>query len=263
MKTKAACDATGLTRKSLLLYEEKGLIAPEKRWSNGREYREYSEEIIRELRQIAVLRKAWFTMDEIRRMKERPEEMPEIFGAYYQWLLAQREELEELLKAAEDLRRTVTLYERRDGVLTDVTEGGEVYGHIAPKGSSYTAGGAGLYATAEDYDHFAHMLAADGEWHGRRILKEETVRQMRTDAKPGQFGGGAVWGLGMMIRQDPSAIGSACPAGAYGWSGAFGTHFVIDPSDGTSFVWVTNRTDLNGSGSYISAKMEELVFGKE
>ena len=106
MKTKAACDATGLTRKSLLLYEEKGLITPEKRWSNGREYREYSEENIRELRQIAVLRKAWFTMDEIRRMKERPEETPEIFGAYYQWLLAQREELEELLKAAEDLRRT-------------------------------------------------------------------------------------------------------------------------------------------------------------
>ena len=106
MKTKAACDATGLTRKSLLLYEEKGLITLEKRWSNGREYREYSEENIRELRQIAVLRKAWFTMDEIRRMKERPEETPEIFGAYYQWLLAQREELEELLKAAEDLRRT-------------------------------------------------------------------------------------------------------------------------------------------------------------
>ena len=106
MKTKAACDATGLTRKSLLLYEKKGLITSEKRWSNGREYREYSEENIRELRQIAVLRKAWFTMDEIRRMKERPEETPEIFGAYYQWLLAQREELEELLKAAEDLRRT-------------------------------------------------------------------------------------------------------------------------------------------------------------
>ncbi len=162
----------------------------------------------------------------------------------------------------EDLRRTVTLYERRNGVLEDVTERGEVYGHIAPKGSSYTAGGAGLYATAEDYDHFAHMLAADGEWRGHRILKEETVRQMRTDAAFGKFGSGAVWGLGMMIRQTPSEIGSACPAGAYGWSGAFGTHFVIDPSDGTSFVWVTNRTDLNGSGSYISAKMEELVFGE-
>ena len=94
-----------------------------------------------------------------------------------------------------------------------------------------------------------------------RILKAETVRMMREEALLRKSGGAAVWGLGMMIRERPGEMGSACPPGAYGWSGAFGTHFVIDPSDGTSFVWVTNRTDLNGSGSYISAKMEELVFG--
>ena len=161
----------------------------------------------------------------------------------------------------EVFRRVVTLYERRNGVLTDVTAEAEVYGHIAPKGSSYTAGGAGLYSTAEDYDRFAHMLAAEGERRGARILKAETVRMMREEALLRKSGGAAVWGLGMMIRERPGEMGSACPPGAYGWSGAFGTHFVIDPSDGTSFVWVTNRTDLNGSGSYISAKMEELVFG--
>ena len=106
MKTKAVCQATGLTRKALLLYEEKGLLVPEKRWSNGREYREYSEENLQELRQIATLRKAWFTIDEIRRMKDNPEETPGIFQSYYQWLLAQKEELDELLLAAEDLRKT-------------------------------------------------------------------------------------------------------------------------------------------------------------
>ncbi len=106
MKTKKICELTGLSRKALLFYEEKGLFRPEKRWSNGREYREYSEENLRELREITTLRKAWFTIDEIRRMKERPEETPEIFRSYYLWLQAQQAELAELLRAAEDLRRT-------------------------------------------------------------------------------------------------------------------------------------------------------------
>ena len=34
----------------------------------------------------------------------------------------------------------------------------------------------------------------------------------------------------------------------------------ISPADKLSCVWVTNRTDLGGSGSYISAKVEELVL---
>ena len=161
----------------------------------------------------------------------------------------------------DQLARTVALVRRDDGELWDVTEEGEVYGHLAPLGSSYTAGGAGLYASAEDYDHFTEMLASEGERKGARVLAEETVRLMRTEAPYRKFPGGFVWGLGMMIRKDPAQAGSPCPPGSFGWSGAFGTHFVVSPADGTAFTWVTNRTDLNGSSSYISAKMEELVYG--
>ena len=39
-------------------------------------------------------------------------------------------------------------------------------------------------------------------------------------------------------------------------------HFFISPKDDLSCVWMTNRTDLGGSGSYISAKIEELVFSE-
>ena len=161
----------------------------------------------------------------------------------------------------ERLARAPRLVRREDGELRDVTAEGEVYGHLAPFGSSYTAGGAGLYATAEDYDHFTEMLACGGERNGIRLLREETVRLMGTEAPYRKFPGGCVWGLGMMIRKDPREAKSPCPAGSFGWSGAFGTHFVVSPADGTSFTWVTNRTDLNGSSSYISAKMEELVYG--
>ena len=43
-------------------------------------------------------------------------------------------------------------------------------------------------------------------------------------------------------------------------SGAFGTHFFVSPKDDLEAVFVTNRTDLGGSGSYISRKVEELIF---
>ena len=48
--------------------------------------------------------------------------------------------------------------------------------------------------------------------------------------------------------------------GAYGWSGALGTHFFVSPTDQLEVVFATHRADLGGSGSYISRKVEELVF---
>ena len=71
---------------------------------------------------------------------------------------------------------------------------------------------------------------------------------------------GTVWGLGVKIRQNPNAAKSFATEGTYGWSGAFGTHFFVSPKDHLEAVFMTNRTDLGGSGSYISAKVEELVF---
>ena len=42
MTRKEVCNATGLSIKTLRLYEEKGLIAPERQYRNGREYRVYT-----------------------------------------------------------------------------------------------------------------------------------------------------------------------------------------------------------------------------
>ena len=72
---------------------------------------------------------------------------------------------------------------------------------------------------------------------------------------------GFVWGLGVKIRQDPVRGGSAATKGTYGWSGAFGTHFFVSPADDLNCVLMLNRSDLDGAGSYISKKVEELVFG--
>lgn len=160
--------------------------------------------------------------------------------------------------------RLVHAYKRKKGKLVDVTGTKEDMDGMLHRGPGYIAGCGGLFSTLTDYDRFVQMLANGGTYRGKVILKPETVERMHTEAPamhlepdPGQ-----VWGLGVKIRQDPEKGKLPVTAGTYGWSGAFGTHFFISPADKLSCVWVTNRTDLGGSGSYISAKIEELVFAR-
>ena len=103
MKLKEVCESTGLSRKTIRLYEEKGLLVPQMEHRNGRDYREYSTEDVKRLQEIATLRRAWFTMDEIARMQQNPDAIEEIFPQYLQWLESQKETLEGLLSAARSI----------------------------------------------------------------------------------------------------------------------------------------------------------------
>ena len=100
MTRKGVCNATGLSIKTLRLYEEKGLIAPERQYRNGREYRVYTPELVAQLQQIATLRRALFTMDEIKTMQQNPDTIPGIFEDYRQWLEAQENQFRALRQAA-------------------------------------------------------------------------------------------------------------------------------------------------------------------
>lgn len=105
MKLKAVCELTGLSRKTIRLYEEKGLLVPRKTRSNGRDYREYTEADVEKLKTIATLRKAWFTMEEIHRMQEDPAFIREVLPQYYQWLKQQKRELDSLLTVAGSIQQ--------------------------------------------------------------------------------------------------------------------------------------------------------------
>ncbi|MBP3478056.1 MAG: beta-lactamase family protein [Oscillospiraceae bacterium] len=156
----------------------------------------------------------------------------------------------------------VKAYKRKKNKLVDVTgTKDDMYGILACE-EGYIAGCGGLFSTLSDYDHFVQMLSNGGIYNGIQLLKPETVRLMHTEApkKHMEPDPGQVWGLGVKIRQDPAKGKLPVTAGTYGWSGAFGAHFFISPVDNLSCVWMTNRTDIGGSGSYISAKIEELVF---
>ena len=159
--------------------------------------------------------------------------------------------------------RLVHVYKREKNRLRDVTDTAEDMDSLLKRGENYTAGCGGLFSTLHDYDRFAHMLLSGGEVDGVRVLQPETVRLMGQQGSPDypDPDPGCAWGLGMKIRKDPQKAKSACTAGTFGWSGAFGTHFFVSPKDHLSAVWMMNRSDIDGASSYISKKIEELVFG--
>lgn len=158
--------------------------------------------------------------------------------------------------------RIVKAYKKKGKSLVDVSGTRDDMQGILACDEGYIAGCGGLFSTLADYDRFVRMLSLGGTLDGVKILTPETIKLMHTEAPkqhlepdPGQ-----VWGLGVKIRQDPKKGNLPVTEGTYGWSGAFGTHFFISPKDELSCLWMTNRTDLGGSGSYISAKIEKLVF---
>ena len=65
----------------------------------------------------------------------------------------------------------------------------------------------------------------------------------------------------MLIRQNPTLAKSALKKGSDGWSGAYGTHFFVSPEDGISAAFCMNRENIGGSGSYISKRIEEMIYG--
>ncbi|HEY6507634.1 MAG TPA: serine hydrolase domain-containing protein [Vicinamibacterales bacterium] len=91
------------------------------------------------------------------------------------------------------------------------------------------AGGAGLVSTARDYGRFLEMIRHGGPLDGVRILAPHTVALMHTN----QVGtlhspNGLGFGLGFETTDRYGANGMDS-VGAYGWAGAYGTIYRIDP----------------------------------
>lgn len=128
---------------------------------------------------------------------------------------------------------------------------------------TYHSGAAGLASTLNDYTRFAHMLLSGGISGGVRILKEETVRQMRQAQLPPMLPGtDATYSWGLSMRVVLADNGSQYPLrrGAFGWSGAYGTHFWCDPVRRLCAVYCSNMSTANGAGALTARHMEKAVM---
>lgn len=146
---------------------------------------------------------------------------------------------------AEQLARVAKTY-HRDGARMTPLEA--KHRALNLYGKEYESGGGGLYSTAADYALFAQMLADGGQGNGKRLLSPKTVEMMASafvpDTMPGRQPGRA-FGLSVIVINDPVAAGWRVGKGSYGWDGAFGTHFWIDPVEkivGVMMIQVDNTT---------------------
>lgn len=115
-------------------------------------------------------------------------------------------------------------------------------------------GGAGLASTLRDYAAFAAMLLD----RGRGLVSEDTFALMCTPSVPE-----AImpiherWGLG--VRVITKEYYEDLPVGSFGWSGAYGTHFFVDPVNRVAGVYLRNSLVDGGSGSESARNFERAV----
>ncbi len=127
----------------------------------------------------------------------------------------------------------------------------------------YTGGGAGLISTLGDYGKFANELLRCYRG-GIGILSKENAVMMGTPQLDEKVIPGVYdffnWGFGvraMRVRREWQPL----PAGSYGWSGAYGTHFWVDPENGVTAVYMHNSSTFGGAGAPHTLAFERAVTG--
>jgi CubicO group peptidase (beta-lactamase class C family) len=78
------------------------------------------------------------------------------------------------------------------------------------------------------------MLANGGELNGKRLLGRKTVEMMRAAHVPDTLQGrpaGEGYGLSVRVVINHAARGTMLSDGSFGWTGAQGSHFFVDPKE--------------------------------
>jgi CubicO group peptidase (beta-lactamase class C family) len=104
------------------------------------------------------------------------------------------------------------------------------------------AGGAGLISTARDFARFGAMLLGDGALGRVRVLKPKTARLTRSNLLPAGvvYSGGDGFGAGaaLVLNGTNRRFG---PPGSFGWGGAAGTLWRIDPARRGNMVFMSQH----------------------
>ena len=125
--------------------------------------------------------------------------------------------------------RVATVYQRTPTGLTKTPMPNDTMSR-----NVYFRGSGGLYSTAESYVPLGLMLANGGELNGKRILGRKSVEMLSAVHVPDSLPGrplGEGFGLSVRVVTNHAARGTLLSDGTYGWSGAQGTHFFVDPKE--------------------------------
>jgi CubicO group peptidase (beta-lactamase class C family) len=152
------------------------------------------------------------------------------------------------LSESQRSRLAVVYASGADGKAVRAPEGSRGQGHYVTGPRQGFSGGAGLLSTARDYARFLEMIRNGGALDGVRILSPRTVALLTTN----QIGTlyptpGMGWSLAFEITERLGANGLDAP-GTYGWGGAYGSVYKVDPSSKLVMVFLMqlmpNSTDI-------------------
>jgi CubicO group peptidase (beta-lactamase class C family) len=118
---------------------------------------------------------------------------------------------------------------------------------------AFESGGGGLVSTVDDLLAFGQMMLNKGAFGRERILSRPAVELMTTDHLTSEqkarspyfenFWDTRGWGFGMSVinvRRDLADV-----PGRFGWDGAFGTSWYVDPKEGMiGIIMIQRRPDL-------------------
>lgn len=115
--------------------------------------------------------------------------------------------------------------------------------------ADYDSGGAGLFATVDDYMKIISVVSNGGVTEdGYRLLSQNAIKMMMKNhlhetaladlIKTKHFGYG--WGLCGRVHMNPTVSLSRSPAGEFGWDGAANSFAIIDPVNRISIFFLAN-----------------------
>lgn len=136
-------------------------------------------------------------------------------------------------------------------------DGARGQGHYVDGPRRSFAGGAGLVSTARDFARLMQMLLNGGELDGVRILSPRTVALMATNQAGTLYpSAGQSFGLGFSIV-DRFGADNLLSEGAYGWGGAYGSQYRVDPKERIVLIFTLNQLP---NRSDVAAKFPTLVY---
>jgi len=120
------------------------------------------------------------------------------------------------------------------------------------------SGGAGLLSTARDYARFLEALRLGGAIDGARILSPRTVELMTTNQSGllHSSDGGLGFGYGFETTDRYGAKGLES-VGSFGWGGAYGSNYRVDPK--ARLVWVLMLNQMPNA-STVGDRFPNLLY---
>lgn len=170
----------------------------------------------------------------------------------------------------EPLKMTNTTYHPTDDQIARLCQRWRLEGEYKPDGNdnwyrfteNYESGGAGLVSCTEDYAKFIDALASGTSPDGYRLLKPETVDNIRTGRLTDEmlndfWKKDEHYNYGLGVYTVTEDFESGVPQGTFGWDGAAGSFTSIDVKNKISIMFMTH---LHCCDYSLHSKMRNEIY---